>query len=429
MITPLFSLTATKRSLPNLALDFTTASLDSRIAFTRTTGASNPATFVNSSGYITLATENQPRFDYDPITLACKGLLIEESRANLLTHSEDFSNAVWTVTRTSVSVNQETAPDNALTGDKILEDSSTNTHFFTRSSFSFTSGTSYSLSIYLKAAGRSRIRITSGNTTTWSAGSTFNLANGTIAATSFGSSRIQAAGNGWYRCTITGTAGATASTVVNFVFSNGVSESYAGDGSSGVFAWGGQIEAGAFATSYIPTTTASLTRNADVASITGSNFSGWYNVGSGSVFAKALPSTVLGVRPVIQFDDNTADEIIALRGNTTNPELYIKDSTDQAQIDAGTIAANTAYLLAASWATNDCAASANGGAPVLDGNATIPTVTQARFGNDGTNYLNGHIQTVEYYKEKLLGSSVQIASSIAGYRSIITPLIRDTIIF
>ena len=77
MITPAFGLTATERVLPRLALDFTTASLDPRITFTRTTGASNPATYIDSSGVITAATNNQPRFDYDPVTLVCQGLLIE----------------------------------------------------------------------------------------------------------------------------------------------------------------------------------------------------------------------------------------------------------------------------------------------------------------------------------------------------------------
>ena len=88
MITTSFGLTATERVLPKLALDFTTASLDSRVTFTRTTGASNPATYVNSSGAITAATNNQPRFDFNPVTLVCKGLLIEESRRNLFKGSD-----------------------------------------------------------------------------------------------------------------------------------------------------------------------------------------------------------------------------------------------------------------------------------------------------------------------------------------------------
>ncbi len=159
-----------------------------------------------------------------------------------------------------------------------------------------------------------------------------------------------------------------------------------------------QIEAGAFPTSYIPTTSAALTRNADVATITGTNFSDWWQAGFGGATVQALPSTVSGIRPLIQFDDGTANEIIALRGNTTNPELCIVDGgAPQAQIDAGTIAANTAYSLTGWWAANDCKARKDSGAVVTDTTVTIPTVTQARIGSDGSNYLNGTIATINYY--------------------------------
>jgi len=84
MITPSFSLTATERVLPRLALDFTTAQLDPRITFTR---AGNTATVINASGVIVAVNADLPRFDHDPVTLACKGLLIETSRTNLLLNS------------------------------------------------------------------------------------------------------------------------------------------------------------------------------------------------------------------------------------------------------------------------------------------------------------------------------------------------------
>ena len=84
MITPGFALTATERVLPRMALDFTTASLDPRVTFTR---AGNTATVTNSSGAIVGINANLPRFDYNPTTLVCKGLLIEESRTNLLLNS------------------------------------------------------------------------------------------------------------------------------------------------------------------------------------------------------------------------------------------------------------------------------------------------------------------------------------------------------
>ena len=167
---------------------------------------------------------------------------------------------------------------------------------------------------------------------------------------------------------------------------------------STIYFWGAQLEAGAFATSYIPTTATALTRNADVATITGTDFSDWWQAGLGGATVQALPSTVSGIRPLIQFDDGTANNLIALRGNTTNPELYIVDGgTPQAQIDAGTIASNTNYSLTGWWATNDCKARLDSGAVVTDTSATIPTVTQAQLGSDGTNYLNGHLASISYY--------------------------------
>ena len=162
--------------------------------------------------------------------------------------------------------------------------------------------------------------------------------------------------------------------------------------------FGRQLEAGAFPTSYISTTTAAVTRNADVATITGANFSDFWQASIGGAEVQVTPSTITGIRPLVQFDDNTADNIIALRGNAANPELQIvDDGALQVQLDAGTIVANTPYSLTGWWQTNDCKARKDSGAVVTDTTATIPTVTQARIGSDGTNYLNGHLATINYY--------------------------------
>ena len=194
-----------------------------------------------------------------------------------------------------------------------------------------------------------------------------------------------------------------------------------------IYAWGAQIEAGALATSYIPTAGSAVTRNADVATITGTNFSDFWRATRGGVLVRARQNIVTGTRPWVQFDDGTADNIIALRGNTTNPELYIKATTDQAQIDAGTIAANTSYRLAGTWGTDSCAASINSGTPVLDGAATIPTVNQARLGSDGTNYLNGWLESIEYYDTPPTNADLQVLSSTAGYRSMIRSMINPVL--
>jgi hypothetical protein len=234
---------------------------------------------------------------------------------------------------------------------------------------------------------------------------------------------VQSLNDGWYKCSVIATITAGTSIYVGLFLSttflaSSALPSYTGDGVSGIHLYGSDNQDGLFSTSYIPTEATAVTRNADVATMTGTNFSDWFKAGSGSIVVKASQRSISGIRPIVQLDDTTSDNFIVLRGNAANPELYIKATTDQAQIDAGTIAANTAYRLAGSWATNSVAASVNSGAAVLDGSATIPTVTQMRIGSDGTNYLNGWIERIEYYDTPSFPSELQLLSATTGRKSV-----------
>jgi hypothetical protein len=402
MITPNFSLTATERVLPRLALDFTTAILDSRITFTR---AGNTATRVNGNGYIENSAENVARFDFDPIALTCKGLLIEESRTNLILQSEDFS-TTWSLTNATAVADEVLAPDNQLTADMVTATGAT--AVIAQSVAKASSAITYTASIFVKGnssvftlslddtnasnRGRVELNLNTGDIGNITASGTFTNASASVSSYA----------NGFYRLVLTVTSSAASTVRMRPFFTTT---------SSVVYLWGAQLEAGAFATSYIPTVSSQVTRTADVATMTGTNFSDWYSAGAGGVVARVLPSTVSGTRPALQFDDATADEVIALRGETTNPELVIVDGgSPQAQIDAGTIAANTAYNLGAAWNTDNCAAAVNGGAAVTDTSATIPTVTQARLGSNGINYLNGHLQTARYWPQRIINAEVQAFS-------------------
>lgn len=379
---------------PSFALDFTSANLDSRVTFSR---AANTATVVNSAGSIVGINADLPRFDYNPVTLACRGLLVEEARTNIALRSEEFNDAYWSKTNASVTADSTTSPAGVLNGDTLIENNLAGEHHLERG-LTVVSGASYSISLYVKSAGSTRnIRIfmfrNSSPFTTIAA----ILVNPTTGAIVNGAGSVVDAGNGWWRITASGTAPSTGANL-RISLASGGTFNYTGDGVSGVHIWGVQVEAGAFPTSYIPTVAATVTRNADIATITSTNFSDWWQASKGGVLVRARPGTVSGTRPWVQFDDGTANEIIALRGNTTNPELYIVDGgVAQAQIDAGTIAANTDYSLTGWWATNDCKARLDSGAVVTDTSATIPTVTQARLGSDGTNYLNGHLASISYY--------------------------------
>jgi hypothetical protein len=215
-----------------------------------------------------------PRFDHDPTTGESLGLLVEEQRTNLLLQSEDFS-TTWTTTNTTVSTNQVTAPDGATTADKIFETATTAEHNIRQDTASQVAGT-YSASIFAKAGERDVIQFVS----TGVLGgfrANFDLTNGVIGSVDSAlNARITPFPNGWYRCSITATSTTTGTLRAqwNIVTSPTAArvESYLGDVTKGLYLWGAQLEAGSFPTSYIPTTGATATRAADVASISGSNF-------------------------------------------------------------------------------------------------------------------------------------------------------------
>jgi len=366
---------------PKLALNFVSATLDPRITFTR---AGATATRVNASGLIESVAADTARFDFDPTTLVCKGLLIEEQRQNVILNSANWTAGSWSSYTTgsatiSITAASGTAPDGTNTATKVDFNVPVSDQAFMSSNvFSVTNGLSYAGSFYAKAATGADV----GKQILFRHAGAGNYTIATLTAN-------------WVRYSSVEVAPATFTPELGIGLRPGVAGS---SGAVSVLFWGAQEEAGAFVTSYIPTTSSAVTRNADVATITGSNFSSWWVAAQGGATANFRPSTVSGIRPIIQYDDGTANEIIALRGNTTNPELYIVDSgTPQAQIDAGTIAANTDYSLTGWWQTNDCRAKLGSGAQVIDNTATIPTVTQARIGSDGTNYLNGHIASISYY--------------------------------
>ena len=392
MITPSFGLTATERVLPKLALDFTTATLDPRITFTR---SGNTATVVNSSGVIVVVNADLPRFDYSPTTLACKGLLIEEARTNLLTYSSDYSNAIWGAKSGISLAVGVTAPDG--TASTLVENTSAGTRFVGQA-VTVAASTTYTATVYMKKGttnfGAMSI-VESPNQGFW----TFNLDSGVVGnnvvSSKTSTATISDAGGGWYRCSVTATSVGTSITVrVIPVTSVNVSTGAVGDN---INVWGAQLEAGAFATSYIPTTSAALTRNADVATMTGTNFSDWYSASQG-MFRVDASTPASGTRALISADDNTSGNSIVMSTVGTAPKLVVtQSSAEQANVSAGTITANTAMFVYASYAANYFGI-ARPSARQVDTSGTAPTVDRLRIGADQSgNYANGIIQAVQFW--------------------------------
>ncbi len=287
---------------PSLDLDFTQEVLDPRITFSR----GSIGTRVNRNRLIETVSANQPRFDFDPVTGECRGLLIEESRSNLLVRSEDFT-TTWGASAVSVSSNVITAPDGNTTADKLVENTSFSNFKFVSQSVGTIVGT-YTVSAFFKAGERfsGYIQLLSSG---GSATAAFNLRTGTITGGS-GTNTITPYGNGWYRVSSTATFTSATATVYIVLYNINGSSNYTGDGTSGLYLWGAQLEAGAFPTSYIPTTASTVTRSADLASMIGTNFSSWYNQTEGTLYAS--------INNITTRSSITYDAFVSLAGTDVN---------------------------------------------------------------------------------------------------------------
>jgi hypothetical protein len=404
------SLPATR---PALSLDFAdVGALDPRVTFTRST----TATFVGSNGLIQTAAINAPRFDYDPVTLAAKGLLIEEQRTNLALQSQTFDNATWSKIGATVTANTTTAPDGTTTADTLVEDTSTGVHIAFQAG-SFVAGTTYTITVFAKAGTRTRLNMI--NVGGVSYDGYFDLLTGTVISSPVGTASITAAGNGWYRCQMTSTAGSTSSGNVQFrLVSSGTTTSYTGDGTSGLFLWGAQLEAGAFATSYIPTVASQVTRSADVATMTGTNFSSWYNQSEGTFVADfdKYSTTLRGGVLCAGNISGLSGTGITLDGQNNGKVRAFIENAGALVMDNLTLAdytANTPIKGAIAYATNNSVGAAAGALGTVDTSVAVPTVDNFQIGAVRNTTaaavlpLNGHIRSITYFNTRLPNAVLQ----------------------
>jgi hypothetical protein len=365
-------------------------------------------TFVGSNGLIQSAAINAARFDHDPLTLACKGLLIEEARTNLTLQSESFDNASWTKSNTTVTANSTTSPDGNTTADTFTGDGSLNSKGVLQTgASSLINGTVYTTSIYAKKNTNNFIQIT-GSTAPYSTinvFANFDLNSGVVGTIgSAVTATITNVGNGWYRCTMTATATVTTNTnifIVQLVSSATALRGEINTVSTSVFLWGAQLEAGSFPTSYIPTVASSVVRSADVCSITGSDFSGFYNQSEGTIYTESRPATVNGTTTVFGVSNGTANERW-LNRFAQNEQLVVTSSGIESALDALNPVAGTLYKVASAAKLNDIAMSMNGLSVLTDTSQPMPTVDRATIGS-----VSSTVASIRYYKKRLTNAKLQ----------------------
>jgi len=238
-------------------------------------------TYVGADGLIKLAGVNEPRFDHNPTTGEILGLLVEEARTNSTLHSQNLSNASWSKSNCNSTSNNAIAPDGTLTATKITTEANDGGVVVNQNYTATQNPVSFTYSIFAKAGTYRYIGI-QGFVNVWSNTTVFDLQTGTIFTPSnfIGTkiAQIVSYGNGWYRCSVTYPA--YYYYYFNFQFAL---TSYVGSSDYGIYGiyvnnvsptagqfiyvWGAQLEAGAFPTSYIPTTSATVTRNADTLTV------------------------------------------------------------------------------------------------------------------------------------------------------------------
>jgi hypothetical protein len=276
-----------------LNLDFTGGSLDPRVVLTRSAAT---ATYINSSGYVATAAANEARFDYDPTTLAAKGLLIEGQGINIVLQSNTLSTTSgdWV----SNSFTQTTPTVVSPTGNSETVSLISGSGSFRSNTVLVTASTAYTFSFWAKNNGGTKAHYRVWNNT---AGS--SIVDYTSPTASYFS---QISNSVWTRISVSFTTPVGCTSIYVYPISEDTS-------GANLYLWGAQLELGSGASSYIPTTTAQVTRNPDLALMTSTNFSNWFSGGTTGTFfvdwhggVRGLTSTI---RTVISTNDQTTKHL------------------------------------------------------------------------------------------------------------------------
>ena len=383
-------------------VDLTLAKGTGSATFTRAT----TATTVNSAGNIISVASGTPRSYYDPTTLAYRGYLAEGARTNLCLQSNAFT-TTWVPTSLT-PVQNVNSPDGTANGWTFTEsvDGGIVSHQCIQS-ITVANTTAHTFSMWVKKGVRTQVYLTMVCATTVAAG-LFDVNAGTVGSI-IGAATITAYPDGWYRCTITGTSDSTTASVRMFSKSGGVD--YQGNGSIAFYGFGAQLEAGAFASSYIPTTTASVPRNADVLTYP---FAGNASASVGSAYAEtqtSWDSTDLLQRALVSLNTGAAT---ALYNNNATPTAILTSDLAVAVNKTGLSSTNTAIRKrAASWGgsllsvTGDGLSPATGAFDGAMGSAAIGIGN----GTDGGNQWFGTIRNVRIYQTQLSAAQLQAVTA------------------
>jgi len=381
---------------PSLDLNFArTKRLDPRVTFTR----GSTATYVGSDGLIKTAASNEARFDHDPVTGESLGLLIEEARTNYFTNS---SLPTGTVNGVKTTVSGYLLPDGTTGNCTQLYVNQVSDNLYDGFNGSVPANTQFHFTFWVQNI--------SGFPVTFSYG-----------RTSYSVVPVTIPNDGkWYK--LSGDAGFSNASgqLYNFSYvdtrpggsTNPVSTPFT------VLLWGSQMEAGTFPTSYIPTSGSTVTRAADVASMTGTNFSSWYNQSEGTTYSETRNVPFNG--GLWYFGPSGAPRWWSRNelGNGVRTQAY-DGSGGSGVVDivvsgsgSGNIIPSLKHIVTIDNVAQEHAGSANGSSVTTGSWDSISGVSALQLGRrsdlGGNNgYLNGTISRLTYYPTRLTDAQLQ----------------------
>lgn len=381
--------------------------------FTRAT----TATTIGSTGLVIASGSGSPRSYYDPTSLAYLGYLAEGARTNLNIRSQEIDDAAYAKTDTSVTANNTTSPDGTANAD-LLTEGSAGTAATVGTAQAITAGAAVSASVWFKRSAVVQwVFVRAGNAAgTNVARGWFDIQNGVKGSTALvgtatvASSTMKAYPNGWFLCTLSVTPDAADNSSNVAWASASADTSTTRVNNSAYFVWGVQNEQAAFASSYIPTTTVTVTRNADVLTYPST---GWLASGVGTLLTQAQFMAIDASNYTIAAINDTTGNSHVWEFQTGGTQAHqVRDATvNQCNLTGAGVTAGTTTKGVGAYAVNDFAFSRSGAAVTTDASGTVPAFTRMDVGTYAGASTFGAIRQIAYYNSRLPNATLISLSS------------------
>jgi len=381
------------------------------------------ATRINKNGLIETVTGNTPRLNYpliDGVVNGCPSLLLEPQRTNLIPYSEDFSNAYWTKSGSSVT-SGFISPTGGLDAFKLVEDTSvSDNHRIDSQYFAVATSGSVSISIIAKYDGSTQwLKVRDFITNAYVF---VNLLDNSFGNTNLvnDSQKIEDLGNGFKRVSFTYSSTSTTAQVRIYLASSGSEDGYTGDGASGVYIFGAQLEQGSYPTSYIPTTSsATTTRLADTANNAGN--ASTFNDSEG-VLMVDISDLYSGGGGVISINTgNNTQKIFLYLLNNTTVRYYAQGSGGVMFSDIPISSASNFNKIVFKYKSSDFAVWINGFELYTNTSAiTFSNLSSLDFHNPylgGTENFYGKTKQLQYFNTALTDLELETLTSFTSFNA------------